>query len=493
MGISSRGTKALAQGIFYTLILTLLVSRAVSSNISHDENQFIAPGQFLAYDGRMPYVDYPYTHMPYAVPLYALSAALSDYDLLAGRLLSVLFWLGSLILMVAVGRSLNQTPAKTSDGPAWTRLMWEFALVLAFVQDATAQFILGTALNHAPATFFSLLAMLFFVRGVRQAGRTNEAAFWSGLCVAAAGLTRFNYASLIVVFFVGWLGHGLLTDLRAWKPLIIRFGAGALTASLPALGLAALAPRQFYYGNIAYIRLNTVYHEVILHRTGMDLDSKLSGFVSVLRAQPIEALLYAALVFTLVGALVRARRNRGSPDVARLSVAGAALALWMTAFAPTPALLQYMAAPLPFLFILVEAIEFEPPRLQTAIRMLGGLVVGAMVLAGLVKQDAIADLAQLTHPEQWLPVQVHELAMNVRGRVPKGQSAGTRIHGAFGSGTGRLRFHRDRALFVEDLAAVDSRTKGRIRCGVTGGTYGLVAGAATGRRAGGIRGTESGL
>ena len=86
-----------------------------------------------------------------------------------------------------------------------------------------------------------------------------------------------------------------------------------MTASLPALGLAALAPRQFYYGNIAYIRLNTVYYEVILHRTGMDLGSKLGGFVSVLRAQPIEALLYAALVFTLVGALVRARRNRGSP------------------------------------------------------------------------------------------------------------------------------------------------------------------------------------
>ena len=60
-----------------------------------------------------------------------------------------------------------------TGGPAWTRLMWEFVLVLAFVQDATAQFILGTALNHAPATFFSLLAMLFFVRGV-PTGRPHK-------------------------------------------------------------------------------------------------------------------------------------------------------------------------------------------------------------------------------------------------------------------------------------------------------------------------------
>ncbi len=209
MGISSRGGKALAQGIFYALILTLLVSRAASSNITHDENQFIAPGQFLAYDGQLPYVDYPYTHMPYAIPLYALSAALSDYDLLAGRLLSALFWLGSIMLMVAVGRSLNRPRADMADGPPWTRLLWEFVLVLAFVQDAAAQFVLGAALNHAPATFFSLLAMLFFVRGVREADRAGEAAFWSGLCAAAAGLTRFNYASLMVVLFAGWLVHGL--------------------------------------------------------------------------------------------------------------------------------------------------------------------------------------------------------------------------------------------------------------------------------------------
>ena len=90
----------------------LLVCRAVSGNISHDENQFIAPGQFLAYDGLLPYVDYPYTHMPYAIPFYALSALASDYDLLAGRLLSVLFWFGSILVMVAISRRLSRSPAE---------------------------------------------------------------------------------------------------------------------------------------------------------------------------------------------------------------------------------------------------------------------------------------------------------------------------------------------------------------------------------------------
>ena len=422
MRISSRAEKAFAQGVFYLAILTLLVSRAASGNISHDESQFIAPGQFLAYDGLAPYVDYPYTHMPYAVPFYALSAAVSDYDLLAGRLMSTLFWLASIVLIVAIGRCLSGKRADVAGGPSWTRLLWEFGLVLAFVLDPTAQFILRTALNHSPSTFFGLLAMLFFVRGIRQVQRPGSAALWSGVCIAAAGLTRFTYASLAVVLLAGWLVYGVLAKPPAWKPLVLRFGAGLSLASLPALGLAALAPRQFYFSNVVYVRLNTVYYEVILHRSGMDMASKLSGFGSVLRAEPMQVLLYAALLFTIITVLVKARRDKAVPDIARLVVSAAAFTMCLTAFAPTPMVLQYLAAPLPFLFIVLESIEIEPARFRTGARALGGLALAALVLSGLVKQNPIADLARLAQPDQWPPVQVHELAMSIRGGCQRGGS-----------------------------------------------------------------------
>src|SRR5512138_2271507 len=103
-----RISKPGAHVVSAVLILAVLVSGAVSNNISHDENKFIAPGQFLAYDGVLPYVGYPYTHMPYGVAFYAFSALISDYDLLAGRLLSVLFWLGSIVVMVAISRRLRR-------------------------------------------------------------------------------------------------------------------------------------------------------------------------------------------------------------------------------------------------------------------------------------------------------------------------------------------------------------------------------------------------
>jgi hypothetical protein len=416
---ASRAGKVWVQAAFYVIMLALLVSRAVSSNISHDENQFIAPGQFLAYGGLAPYVDYPYTHMPYAIPFYALSALASDYDLLAGRLLSVLFWFGSLILMVAIGRRLNRT--QNASAPSWRRLLWEFALILAFIHDPTADFILRAALNHSLATFFSLLATLLFVRGIRETNRPDGPAFWSGACIAAAGLTRFNYASLVGVLLGGWLMHGLQHWRLSWKPLLLRFGAGVLVAGLPAMVLAALAPRQFYYGNIVYIKLNTVYYEIILHRSGMDLASKLRGFGSVLLAEPMQLLLYAALVFTVMGGLTQARRDTAKLDTARLTIAVIAITLWMTAFAPTPALLQYMAAPLPFMFILAEAIEIRLPRFEAAVRYAGALAVAAVALASVVRQDPLGDLIQLARPGDWPPVQVHDLAVSIRDRVPEGR------------------------------------------------------------------------
>lgn len=424
MGASQRTLKAWTQGAFYLLILALLASRAVSSNISHDENQFIAPGQFLAYDGLMPYVDYPYTHMPYAIPFYAVSALVSEYDLLAGRLLSVTFWFGSILLMVRIGRSLGGTSARGSGAPSWRRLAWEFVLVLALIQDAAADFVLRTALNHSMATFFSLLATLFFVRAVQEPEKLKAAAFWSGACISVAGLTRFNYASLIVVLFAGWLLYGLLRQQQTRKRTLLQFGTGVLIGSLPAIGLAALAPRHFYYGNIVYIRLNTVYYELILHRTGMSLASKLAGFASMLKAQPIEVVLYGVLLYTLVSVLVQARRDKEKLDIARLAIAALALTLWMTAFAPTPALLQYLAAPLPFMFILLEAIEIKLPGRETTLRSLGALALAAVVLAGLLRQNPVKDLALLAHPSAWPPVQVHELAQSLRELVPAGRVLG---------------------------------------------------------------------
>ena len=149
--------------------------------------------------------------------------------------------------------------------------------------------------------------------------------------------------------------RGCCCDRVSGNAYLLQYGAGALLASLPALALAALAPRQFYYSNIVYIRLNTVYYEAILHRTGMDLASKLERLWFRAAGPTDSSPAVCVLLLTVIAALLRARQRREKPDVARLTIAAMAVTLWMTAFAPTPMLLQYMSAPLPFLLILLGA------------------------------------------------------------------------------------------------------------------------------------------
>ena len=414
--------KAAAQGFFYVAILAFIVSFSVTANISHDENQFITPGQLLAYHGLFPYVDYPYTHMPYGAVFYAISAWASDLDFLAGRVMSSLAWLGCILLMVAISRTLRAVRDSAPGGaPSWKRLLWEFALVYVFVHHGPALLVMRTALNHSFATLLSLLAVWFFVRGMQRQELSYRSAFLSGACIAAAGFIRFNYASLSVVMLVCWLIYTIRLRLAPPWQLMLRHVGGLLTASLPVMVLVAMAPREFYYGNLVYIRLNTVYYEQLLRRSGMDLASKLDGFVHNILIQPLDLLLYAVLTFTAIASIVQLLRRRDTADLARFGIAGVAVTLWLSAFAATPAQLHYFAAPVPFLFVLLSAFEVKPDRFAGARRALGALAVLVAAAATIRFPNPIDELAVLRDPTQWPPVQVHQLAVGLRELVPEGR------------------------------------------------------------------------
>src|SRR5512135_3224480 len=130
-----RVLKRSIQIIFYLLIVVLFVSRSVSSGFSHDENQFIAAGQLLADHGLLPYVDYPYTHVPYGIAFYALSAAVSSYDFLAGRLINDLAWALCAVLIVVTIRLFSRgSDSSPSRDPSIPQLLAEFSLVFVFLQ-----------------------------------------------------------------------------------------------------------------------------------------------------------------------------------------------------------------------------------------------------------------------------------------------------------------------------------------------------------------------
>jgi hypothetical protein len=409
-----RTIRLAAQFLFYSWILAILISNSVSAGISHDENQFIAPGQLLAYQGLLPYVDYPYTHMPYAAAVYAVSALASTYDFLAGRWLSCVAWLGCILLMLAVIRRLRaEIRPDTAESTGWVDLFWEFVLVYVFVSHGPMQLLLRTALNHSLATFFSLLAAWIAIRGFLSPDRAPRLAFASGALVMAAGLTRFNFAGLAVVLLICWMLFAWRLRIATAARVLWGYLAGALLASLPAALLGAMAPRAFYYGNLVYIRLNTVYYDLLLRDAGMDLAAKLNAFITLLASDPLEALLYAGLLGSAALSGVQVWKSRSRYALGHLCITGMAGAVWLSALAPTPTLLHYFAGAVPFLIMLYGTLDVGLGNMQKPARYAAGAALLLCAAVSIRMPDPIRQLTVLAEPELWPPVQVHNLGQRL--------------------------------------------------------------------------------
>lgn len=409
------------QIVFFAFILALLLGRSASAVISHDENQFVAAGEFLAYHGLLPYVDFPYTHMPYGMAIYALAISLSPYPYLAARILNVLIWLASLITIVALSRTIRRPSSALAEPPTWPELFWEFALVVAFIYHPVSAYVLSAALNHSIATLFSLLSLLFFVRASRPDSFSYRDPLYSGIFVALATFSRFNYASLIVVLLILWALHAFVFHASRWLRTLVYFAIGGLAASLPAIALAVAAPAQFYYGNLVYIRLNTVYYDGLLYRYGMDLPSKFTGFVGGLLHRPLDWILYASLAFLSVLALTRIIRRRTLMDLGLFATCGFAFVLWLTAYGPTPGMAQYFFAPLPFLLVLLCWLALELNRFGWRTYVAGSLILLASLIASTSISNPLKTIAILSQPSAWTPIKVHDFAVSLKEYVPPGR------------------------------------------------------------------------
>jgi len=240
--MNSKPLRLILQVVFYFFILFIFVSRSLTVGFSHDENQFIAAGQLLADHGLLPYLSYPYTHMPYGAFFYALTAWISNYDFLAGRLLNAVVFLICSMLIVKAFRLISG--ARTS----LALLLWEFVVVYIFLSHRIMGFVIGAALNHALPALFSLVALILFMASTQGKISSRRAAFYIGICLSVAALIRFNYASLIVVCLFLWTLLQLFSRPRPLVSVIKPFIAGLFLMSLMIHAVAAYAAEPFKTG-----------------------------------------------------------------------------------------------------------------------------------------------------------------------------------------------------------------------------------------------------
>jgi hypothetical protein len=424
---------------FFVLVGALLFARAVNQSLGHDEQQHVASGQLLAGRGLLPYVDYPFLHMPYIAGFNALATAFTDYDLLAARgLVALCGFLSALLLFAASQRLLKQPALRSAAG---------LAVVLIFVTDPLFIAAHTRATNHALPSLSGLLACLIFLRGARLPHRWRWFMIAGVLTGLAAGL-RLSYAVFIPAFSIA----ALLSP--APRPVKTRFwesaalGAGALLALIPASVLFLLAPLQAFYGNYVYFRLNTLYYQQLDHPTAMNLAGKLAFFVQIILQNPIYGLLLTAVFAFGAFRGIRFLKSRRRADFEAGFTTGLAVLSLATAFAPTPSQPQYFFTPLPFMlagFIYLlrgmekvraqAALQAAPEERQAfqmpfaAARRPGGgfpgfLVVGStflLLIANGGLQDAVQDLGGLRDPSGWQVSHFHRFAENLRSLVPEGK------------------------------------------------------------------------
>jgi hypothetical protein len=385
------------------ILLLLLITKVVTLNLDHDEHQFIASGLLLARDGRLPYRDYAYFHVPLLVFVYALLFRFTDYALLATRLFSTLCsWLLLVALFLVPFTTWQPRGRWKTFGLASTGVL---LLAFAPIHIYTS----GRAWNHDLAVLLALLALLAHLKGLKAVAQWPWLGL-SGLLLGLASATRLAAAPMFLPLLLAiWLWPNAATKKIRGRATLV-FLVSVVVGFLPALICFGLAPQGFLFGNLEYARLNTAYRATSGYGARMTLATKLAAFgLENLFYEPGNLLLLLAyllfgLPFAVANRLLRARFTL---------LAGVIVALAGGALAPTPSWPQYFYLLFPFFTLgALWGLCAGPVNLLER-RWFQTVGIVALLFAISLTASHYQHLEKLWLPSKWLPVEFHQTSLEM--------------------------------------------------------------------------------
>jgi hypothetical protein len=364
--------------------------------LDHDENQFVASGWLIAHAGLLPYRDFPYFHLPYLSLIYALVFQFSSYPLLAARLVEVAAAFGTTLIIYLLLRRKPRT---------WSGVVIGASGVLIWVFNPLTQYASGLAWNHDLALLCCLLAYAAFQAGEPSGKRSVASGI--GIAIAAGIRATFLLASFAFLLFtiVG----------RARKATAIAWTAGIMVGSLPNLIFFAIAPSQFWFGNVSYAALNTQWRAEHEYDRAMTLDGKFAYLVGdvIGWTSTLVLLIALAVAIVVVGRRLLSAPHNDRPDGRAFWLAVTLfLVLSVGAFLPTPTFQQYFFSAVPFAVLAVGlACRAGRPAIGVPVMLMLAVV---SVLAG---ASLFESLGRLAASAQWTPMKVHDAGATVRQAV----------------------------------------------------------------------------
>jgi hypothetical protein len=405
--LSGRAVAALA-----ALIFIFLFARSMNRDLDPDEHQFVAPPALLVQEGLLPYVDYPYFHMPTLVYLYAALTGWATYKLLAARAVSAACGTGTVLLLFLAGWRLFQ------GAPPRRRWLLTGGMALVFACSRVFTYTSGWAWNHDTAVLCTLAAFFLQLRGLGGARTAYFAA--AGLLLGLAVGIRLSFALSFVPFALSvCLGRSTLTRRQRLAGLGLMAG-GTAAALLPALVPLVTTPDRFFFGNLGYPRLSTRFYTENEPRT-LTLLSKIACQLQQFLTDPGNAFLLLAFLDAVLGRSWRLGAWRSEYRNHLLLAVGLLAALWVGVMGPTPLQIQYSYMLVPFmaLFVLYTwALEqSDPRRFGRLVRAVG---ICVLVVAGTGLPRWYWGVVYLPGPSRWTTVALHERGRWVKETAPAG-------------------------------------------------------------------------
>jgi 4-amino-4-deoxy-L-arabinose transferase-like glycosyltransferase len=396
--------------LVFLYIVVAAFYQSVSHPFGYDEDQFFASAFAVAKCGLLPYVDFPYFHMPNLIYGYAPLFLFFSHPFLMARFLTALCGVAIAILVFFVSRSLFP---KNSNSVG---LAVGLSAAVLITNSPCFKLAVGYVWNHSHSTLCALAAFVFHCRALKRP-KPWKYFLLSGLFLGMAIGIRLTFAPLIIPFIaILFLFPKCRTKQKIFE--VVVFAIGGLLANALGLYFWINHPSQFWFGNISYAELNTLYRVEMGHQLAMTLGGKLIYLVRDIFSQPSDLLIMLATIFCFLGAriLPMFRSIAARPDF--LLLIAVIPFLYAGSFAPTPAWPPYFFAPLPFLVLLgpfALAYLQDGEARQARARM---LVLAAVVSCfyGSLPKSASAAYA-LLQPKTWAPVLLHQTATELKAEA----------------------------------------------------------------------------
>lgn len=393
--------------LFFVAAMPFVITRAMTSPPSHDEDQHIAAGALVARDGLLPYRDFPCLHTPNLALLYGVIFRGTDYLMLAARLVSAISAAAVVGLVATIAWTIFRDRGRIA---AWTAAVGTVILCLFSRGFATTT---GLAWNQELALLLVLLAGMALWSGVRDGkpGWLLAAGLFAGLAIG----TRVTYAPLLAPFGLTVLFGGPL-EFRKIVSRVCWFSAGCAVGFLPVIVLWMLAPEAAKFGIFDFAKANIAYRLATGEPRTMTFLKKVRFlFKEVVRE---DYPLYLAAIVPLSAAMLVLRKR--IPPVLCYLLLLAPFVLW-GAMAPSPVFDQYFYPLVPLLtlcaVVSLSAIPRESKRLSW-IPVFCGLMAVLAIIRGADEYDK---MERLKEPEDWTPMKQHEFGREYRRIIDRGR------------------------------------------------------------------------